>query len=163
MRKQERFPAIALRTSHTSLHGICTNANPHCLYYVNRRRHEHHPSISICELVETLPGVYVRTLWDSTSDKDSEDMNGIAFYLNARNTFLMTREPLIHKRLAPYCKDDSGNPRLSVDRYPEETDEVYDATGTRIRVTTFGKNGRFDYSNIVAVRFEVVGGEEVAK
>ena len=163
MRKQERFPAIALRTSNTSIHGICTNANPHCLYYVNRRRNEHYPSICIYELVETLPDVYVRTLWDSTSDKDSEDMNGIAFYLNARNTFLMTRESFIHKRLAPYYNGNSDIPRLSVDRYPKETHEVYDATGTRIRVTTFGMEGAFDFGNIVAIRFEVVGGEEVAK
>lgn len=164
MRKQKKFPVISLGITRYGLHDICTNENPHCLYYVDCDRCADHSCIKIYKLVETLHGVYARTLWDSTETFHLEEMNGIAFYLNAKNTFETTRESCVYSRLAPYFQGKVEDKEYTADgKYPKNDFITHGAAGEKIKVTTFGMESTSDFRNLVAVKFEVVGGEEAAK
>ena len=146
-------------------------------------------TVNVAEFIECLPGVYTRVLkteiefdndmfaYRSNADYDLTESTralfdkdpygkfcGMAFYLNSLNNYVQTShdgKPRTYSRLSPL--DRSATPP-----HPDEitsVEEDWDALGRTIKVTSTWESKKTigDFRWLNAVKFEVVGGEEVAK
>lgn len=148
--------------------------------------------VAVAELVECLPDVYTRTISTKVEFDEELRMRdwygldevtnslfeknpygsfcGIAFYLNSRNNYVQTcgdGKPRLYSRFEPLNKSVSEN---DFDKSRVEIETLKDPLGREIKRTLYYHEWRmvagsrvFDWEYLDAVKFEVVGGEEVAK